>query len=526
MGDINLKAALGGQITLTPTNTASNYTVTIPAVTGTMSVQSGASFTQGSVIFAGTSGVFSQNNSQLFWDNTNNRLGIGTTSPTSTITLSLNTAAPPATASGTLVHAAGADGVAPRIFIDSFANNGQLSLRRANGTAASPSALAANDTIGGIYGFGYGATGYSSNRASISILAAEAWTDAAQGTYITFGTNAVGSAASAVEKMRLDSAGNLGLGVTPSAWGLASSGYRAVEVGAAGNGIYAATDEVDFLCNAYYSGGWKYGAAASTKATKYYQGGGQHQWSTAGNGTAGNAITFTQAMTLDASGRLGIGLTNQIAKLQVSYGTASMPSSLTTANSYLYLGGSDYGSTSNAKTAIAFGFTGNTATNAPAYFAYVEGTTSGNTYGDFVFYTRNVTTDTAPSERVRIDSSGNLVVTGSGVLGYGTGSGGTVTQATSKTTAVTLNKTSGKITMNNAALAASTTVQFTVNNTTVTNNDTIIVNLSGGTADGRQYIVWAWPDTNVFYMIVRNISAVSLSEALVINFAVIKGATS
>ena len=81
MGDINLKAALGGQITVTPTNTASNYTITMPAITGVMSVQASAGYTSGSVLFANSSGQIAQNNSQLFWDNTNNSLGVGTTSP-------------------------------------------------------------------------------------------------------------------------------------------------------------------------------------------------------------------------------------------------------------------------------------------------------------------------------------------------------------------------------------------------------------------------------------------------------------
>jgi len=69
------------------------------------------------------------------------------------------------------------------------------------------------------------------------------------------------------------------------------------------------------------------------------------------------------------------------------------------------------------------------------------------------FYTNSVA-------RMRIDSSGNILNTSSGGLGYGTGSGGTVTQATSKTTNVTLNKTNGKITMNNASLGAGASATF------------------------------------------------------------------
>lgn len=124
-------------------------------------------------------------------------------------------------------------------------------------------------------------------------------------------------------------------------------------------------------------------------------------------------------------------------------------------------------------------------------------------------------------ERTRIDTSGNVLVTSSGGLGYGTGSGGTVTQLTSKATGVTLNKANGSIVMNNAALAASTTVTFTVTNSTVASGDIIILCSAGG-GTVPSYNFWAQSFSGAFNVNVRNISGGSLSEALVINFAVIK----
>ena len=104
------------------------------------------------------------------------------------------------------------------------------------------------------------------------------------------------------EAARIDTSGNLGLGVTPIGWGgnvLCLHGDSALAFQGA-NGLITA--------NAYYNGGWKYTTTAA--ASYYYQIGGAHQWTTAPSGTAGNAITFTQAMTLDANGNLLVGTTS------------------------------------------------------------------------------------------------------------------------------------------------------------------------------------------------------------------------
>ena len=100
---------------------------------------------------------------------------------------------------------------------------------------------------------------------------------------------------------------------------------------------------------------------------------------------------------------------------------------------------------------------------------------------------------------------------------------GTVTQATNKSTGVTLNNRSGAITMNNAALADATNVKFTVTNSTIGANDVVIVNhASAGTAGAYQ--VWCSAvGAGSFEISVRNVSGGSLSEAIVLNFVVIGG---
>lgn len=106
------------------------------------------------------------------------------------------------------------------------------------------------------------------------------------------------------ERMRIDSSGNLGLGVTPSAW----SGGPALDMGSftglTSNGSVGAA----LTFNAYYNAGWKY--KVTTAANAYVMDSAAHIWFTAPSGTAGAAISFTQAMTLNSSGTLLVGTTD------------------------------------------------------------------------------------------------------------------------------------------------------------------------------------------------------------------------
>jgi hypothetical protein len=107
-------------------------------------------------------------------------------------------------------------------------------------------------------------------------------------------------------------------------------------------------------------------------------------------------------------------------------------------------------------------------------------------------------------------------------LGYTAAAQGTVTQATSKSTAVTLNKSAGVITMNNASLATATNATFTLNNSLISANDAVILTIAGGQATAGSYNVFANSlAAGSVSITLRNISGGSLSEAIVINFALI-----
>jgi hypothetical protein len=108
------------------------------------------------------------------------------------------------------------------------------------------------------------------------------------------------------EAMRLDSAGNMGLGVTPSAWG---SGFKAIQVGSTGS-VSSGSGVSNFNNNNYFDGAnSKY---ITTGASALFQfDGNVAKWFQAASGTAGNTISFTQAMTLNANGNLLIGTTTE-----------------------------------------------------------------------------------------------------------------------------------------------------------------------------------------------------------------------
>jgi hypothetical protein len=197
---------------------------------------------------------------------------------------------------------------------------------------------------------------------------------------------------------RFDSSGNLGLGVTPSAW-YTSFGTKAFQFAASGAlfGLDPSSGDrrVGMLNNAFINSGGAYTYINTGAATQYQQTIGQHQWFNAASGTAGDPITFTQAMTLDASGNLLIGRTTGTGANLDVYESASNDATIRIGNVQ-----------NAAVTAIGKqGATSYGATTAGDSFLYSDGFLSimaDNASGVIKFSTGGNT------EKMRLDSSGNL----------------------------------------------------------------------------------------------------------------------
>ena len=199
------------------------------------------------------------------------------------------------------------------------------------------------------------------------------------------------------ERMRLDSSGNLGLGVTPSAWaGKALQVTTFAGFGASADGDLIAGNN----CYNSASGVYRY-TASSLGSSLYMQTFGNHKWYIAPSGTAGNAISFTQAMTLDASGRLGIGTTSPQASLTV--GSVAAGTGESTNRGLIQIQSNGGGSATGGG-----GLEFKSASSGGGYGWMVASPDLGAGSVPLVFSHRNESASW--TERARIDSSGNLLV--------------------------------------------------------------------------------------------------------------------
>ncbi|CAB5217015.1 hypothetical protein UFOVP198_45 [uncultured Caudovirales phage] len=259
------------------------------------------------------------------------------------------------------------------------------------------------------------------------------------GVHSTSSPNLLFSNNAGTTNMTLDYSGNLGLGVTPSAWG---SIFRAEQIGNNGGFLASRTDGINQIqlgVNGYFDGtNWIY--TTSEYASRYYQASGAHYWSTAASGTAGNAISFTQAMTLFSDGNLGLGTsTNAGYKLDVN-GTGRFSGNVTigaltgstTTPNYISLG-SSYGTTlaNGIKVKVYDG----------GGVPHGVGVTSGNLYLNTTDGSTDITLNTNSTERLRLSASTgaatfsssvqttDLRYSGTGYLTYDASNSGTGTFA-------------------------------------------------------------------------------------------------
>lgn len=199
------KIADGGAVTVNsltasmPVFTDSSKVLTSTGVVPVGSGGTGTSttFTAGSVVFAGASGIYSQNNSKFFWDDANAALGIGI--------------APAATAVLDIVNNSGST---KAVQLTGYGSNVGFRGRYANGTTGSPTAATNGNIMEFLSGRGYGATGFAAaSTGAINIVAGATFTDTSMPTYINLLYTPTASV-TAVEGMRLNSTGNVLIGTT------------------------------------------------------------------------------------------------------------------------------------------------------------------------------------------------------------------------------------------------------------------------------------------------------------------------
>jgi hypothetical protein len=255
-------------------------------------------------------------------------------------------------------------------------------------------------------------------------------------------------------------------------------------------------------------------------------------WPAAGTvGSLNFAIVVSNTsytLTLPATVKVGIKNLNGI-----SPGTAGVTNTITfpATGTYVYvLETADGGSTISIQETISptnnlsnqvivSNATPSTTTSTGALIVTGGTGVGGNIYvGGLVSVTGNITGG-------NVLTSGSVLLNSTGKVGYAAGAGGTVSQSGNKSGGVTLDKTTGEITMQNTALGSATTVNFVLTNSTISATDLLVINQSS-TANSGGYTFNAICNSGNANIAVRNIMASSASDAVVLRFAVIKGATS
>jgi hypothetical protein len=289
----------------------SSLTLGTPLPISSGGTGSSTALTQGSVVFAGAAGVFSQDNANFFWDDTNNRLGIGTTSPAEKLHIQVNTGASGLESGTTLTNGVDANlfnyvtGTAAtdkRAFITAGAANqaltfGTLYTERMRVTSAgdvgigttAPSGYGKLAVIGGNLGVSQDSTTVTTIRGNGNISNIGAFNST--GASLTFSTAPSGSGE--VERMRITSTGLVGIGATPSVARLEVNGSIRTTVGSGGTLTLHETDAT--RANQLISGADAFGSYINAS------------FATGGSGVLRFQTANTERMRITAAGDVGIG---------------------------------------------------------------------------------------------------------------------------------------------------------------------------------------------------------------------------
>ena len=233
-------------------------------------------------------------------------------------------------------------------------------------------------------------------------------------------------------------------------------------------------------------------------------------------GTLAAAGSFT---TLSASSTVsGTGFSTYLASPPAIGGTLAAAGSFTTLSASSTVSGTGFSTYLASPPAI-----GGTLAAAGSFTTLsASSTVSGTGFSTYLASPPSIGgTLAAAGAFTTLTASTSILSNGTGGIGYSTGAGGTGSQSTAKTNSVTINNPTGQITMSNTALGAATIVSFTLTNNTIAATDLVVVqHVSVGTIGA--YTCTATANAGSATVFVRNNSAASLSEAIVLRFAVIK----